>query len=164
LSYLRIRKSSFYFSYLSRTRDIWMSGDYSSLSFVSWASNVTKCSNHVFNGVLSRSWTNLSMQHDALTVLTGITSLIHEKGGKESSADRLTTVYSLFIAQSRDAWSTESVRQVYRYILGFVDNDKPAVRKASHTAVSDILVGNVEADDEDHLCSALRREARWVCL
>ncbi|TPP62367.1 hypothetical protein FGIG_04047 [Fasciola gigantica] len=210
-------------------------------SFVSWTSNVTKCSNPVFNGVMCRSWSNSSMQQDALTVLTGITDLIRRQNGKESSAEYYaalltalntpsntkaaeayllklvmskaipdallratfseaskiiihiltssimdnpsasTILKSLLIclgrllrAQGRDAWSTESVRYVFRYILRFVDNEKPAIRKASHTAVLDILIGNLDAEEtgfvshpashqtQDYLCSSIRREARQL--
>ncbi|KAA0186287.1 hypothetical protein FBUS_03907 [Fasciolopsis buskii] len=211
-------------------------------SFISWTSNVTKCSNPVFSSVTCRTWSNSLMQQDVLSVLTGITDLIHRNDGKESSGEYyaalltalntpsntkaaeayllkvviskaipdallratfgeaskiiiyiinstaaddpttsfvlkslLTCLGRLLRAQGRDAWSTECVRQVFRYVLRFVDNEKPAVRKASHTAVMDILLGNIDTQEEteyvchpashqtqDHLCSTIRREARQL--
>lgn len=63
-------------------------------SFISWTSNVTKCSNPVFSSVTCRTWSNSLMQQDVLSVLTGITDLIHRNDGKESSGEYYAALVS----------------------------------------------------------------------
>ncbi|TGZ75032.1 hypothetical protein CRM22_000613 [Opisthorchis felineus] len=74
--------------------------DGSTVSFLSWATNVTKCSNPAFDTVLSRSWTDVGRQQDVLTVLTGITKLIHDKGGTESAAEYYAALLTALNTQS----------------------------------------------------------------
>ncbi|GAA53697.1 ribosomal RNA-processing protein 12 [Clonorchis sinensis] len=74
--------------------------DGSAVSFLSWATNVTKCSNPAFDTVLSRSWTDSGRQQDVLTVLTGITKLIHDKGGTESAAEYYAALLTALNTQS----------------------------------------------------------------
>ncbi|KER28200.1 hypothetical protein T265_13640 [Opisthorchis viverrini] len=82
--------------------------DGSPVSFLSWATNVTKCSNPAFDTVLSRSWTDMGRQQDVLTVLTGITKLIHDKGGTESAAEYyaalLTALNTQFTTKAAEAY------------------------------------------------------------
>ncbi|KAF8569149.1 hypothetical protein P879_03470 [Paragonimus westermani] len=149
----------------------------SSLSFVSWATNVTKCSNPTFEKVVSRAWNNPELQKDVLAVLTGVTKLIHDKGGAESAAEYyaallLICLGRLLRAQARESWSLESVRHIYRYILRFIDCEKPTIRKSSHVAVCNILhIASSGGTDENvfhpachqtvqHICVSIRREMR----
>ncbi|KAF5397267.1 hypothetical protein PHET_09680 [Paragonimus heterotremus] len=239
--------------------------DRSSLSFVSWASNITKCSNPAFEKVISRVWSNPELQKDVLAVLTGVTKSIHDKGGTESAAEYYATLVSihystsnlmkltalntpsctkpaeayllklimcqayvhlcyiyirfsvpdsllratfaeaakilvhlltscsatdathtsllkplliclgrLLRAQVRESWSLESVRHIYRYILRFIDYEKPTVRKSSHIAVCNILhIASSGGTDENvfhpachqtvqHICVSIRQEMRYV--
>ncbi|KAF7235351.1 hypothetical protein EG68_11270 [Paragonimus skrjabini miyazakii] len=227
--------------------------DRSSLSFVSWATNVTKCSNPAFEKVISRVWNNPELQKDVLAVLTGVTKLIHDKGGTESAAEYYATLVSIYYntpkvmkltalntpsctkpaeayllklimcqavpdsllratfaeaakilvhlltscsamdathisilkplliclgrllrAQFRESWSLESVRHIYRYILRFIDCEKPTVRRSSHIAVCNILhIASNDGTDENvfhpachqtvqHICVSIRQEMRYV--
>lgn len=54
-------------------------------SFITWTTNVTKCTNLVFDNVLRASWTNSDLQKDILVVLAAITKTIQNKNGKESN-------------------------------------------------------------------------------
>ena len=65
-------------------------------SFASWATHVTRCSNPTFNRVVNRLWENPSLQKDVLAVLSGITKLIHSRGGSESAAEYYAALVRLF--------------------------------------------------------------------
>ncbi|CAH8492153.1 unnamed protein product [Dicrocoelium dendriticum] len=79
----------------------------------------------------------------------------------------------LLCAQSPDSWSIESVRHMYRHLLRFVDHEKPAIRKAIHVSVHNILnVNQVNLETSrfhpachqtvEHLCSIVKQQSRQL--
>ncbi|KAF6779151.1 hypothetical protein AHF37_05139 [Paragonimus kellicotti] len=184
-----------------------------------------------FEKVISRAWSNPELQKDVLSVLTGVTKLIHDKGGTESAAEYYATLVSIHYntfnlmkltalntpsctkpaeayllklimcqavpdsllratfaeaakilvhlltsCSAMDATHTSLLKSVVccapRYILRFIDCEKPTVRKASHIAVCNILhIASIGGTDENvfhpachqtvqHICVSVRQEMR----
>ncbi|VDP30939.1 unnamed protein product [Schistosoma mattheei] len=157
-----------------------MASAISDVSFVSWASAATECTNPTFQTALNRPWPNTSMHRDVLSVLAAVTKTIKDNGGKESPTEYyaalvLTCLGKLLRAQSYDSWSTESIRHIYRHVLRFVDSEKPSIRKSCHSSIVDILgslnVVSLTGDvvfhpachqTQEHLCSVIRQETRQL--
>ncbi|RTG84300.1 ribosomal RNA-processing protein 12 [Schistosoma bovis] len=64
-----------------------MASAISDVSFVSWASAATECTNPTFQTALNRPWPNTSMHRDVLSVLAAVTKTIKDNGGKESPTE-----------------------------------------------------------------------------
>uniref|UniRef100_A0A094ZZF2 RRP12-like protein n=1 Tax=Schistosoma haematobium TaxID=6185 RepID=A0A094ZZF2_SCHHA len=64
-----------------------MASAVSDVSFVSWASAATECTNPTFQTALNRPWPNTSMHRDVLSVLAAVTKTIKDNGGKESPTE-----------------------------------------------------------------------------
>ncbi|CAH8553642.1 unnamed protein product [Heterobilharzia americana] len=72
-----------------------MASSISEVSFASWASNTTKCSNPAFRNALNRTWSNKCMQKDVLAVLAAVTKTIKDNGGKESPSEYYAVLLTL---------------------------------------------------------------------
>uniref|UniRef100_A0A5K4F249 NUC173 domain-containing protein n=2 Tax=Schistosoma mansoni TaxID=6183 RepID=A0A5K4F249_SCHMA len=72
-----------------------MASTISDVSFISWASAATECTNPTFKTALSRPWPNISMHRDVLSVLAAVTKTIKDNGGKESPTEYYAALLTL---------------------------------------------------------------------
>ncbi|CAH8548287.1 unnamed protein product [Schistosoma guineensis] len=72
-----------------------MASAISDVSFVSWASAATECTNPTFQTALNRPWPNTSMHRDVLSVLAAVTKTIKDNGGKESPTEYYAALLTL---------------------------------------------------------------------
>ncbi|CAH8565035.1 unnamed protein product [Schistosoma haematobium] len=72
-----------------------MASAVSDVSFVSWASAATECTNPTFQTALNRPWPNTSMHRDVLSVLAAVTKTIKDNGGKESPTEYYAALLTL---------------------------------------------------------------------
>ncbi|VEL13667.1 unnamed protein product [Protopolystoma xenopodis] len=219
----------------------------SNATFASSLSRITSCSNPAFDKVIKRAWSDPEMQKEVLTVLSALTKIIHERGGKESAVEYYALLLSalnvdsekkvaeafllklvmtkalpnfvvqktsgeasktiinvlkaalsgetfntsliksvtsllvsclgyLLLAQDFDSWAVESTRHNYRVLLGLVAHEKPAIRKACHLSIVNILtsspgiiVGDILGSShpschqtQEYLCSSIQDEAKQL--
>ncbi|VDM30765.1 unnamed protein product [Hydatigera taeniaeformis] len=140
-------------------------------TFASWATRVTRCSNPTFYRVVNRLWDNPALQKDVLAVLTGVTKLIHSRGGRESAAEYYAALLLLSLGrvlsvQPVEDWASESVRHTYRIFLRFIDYDNAALRKAVHKVICELLTFTISTEGAyhpachqtiNHVCNLIRQ-------
>ncbi|CAH8499494.1 unnamed protein product [Schistosoma turkestanicum] len=80
-----------------------MASAVSEVSFISWASAATECTNPVFKTALNQPWPNASMQKDVLSVLAAVTKTIKDNGGKESPTEYYAALLTLLNESSEKA-------------------------------------------------------------
>ncbi|KAK4471351.1 hypothetical protein MN116_004786 [Schistosoma mekongi] len=77
-----------------------MAKSVSDVSFASWASAATECTNPAFKTAINRPWSNASMHRDVLSVLAAVTKTIKDNGGKGSPSEYYAALLTLMIESS----------------------------------------------------------------
>ncbi|KAH8877751.1 RRP12-like protein [Schistosoma japonicum] len=80
-----------------------MATSVSGVSFASWASAATQCTNPTFKTAINRPWSNTSMHRDVLSVLAAVTKTIKDNGGKESPSEYYAALLTLMSESSEKA-------------------------------------------------------------